>query len=127
MARPKQILYVGDTVAILFVTLIGFITHSETDLSFLRRFLAAFVPLTAAWFLLAPWFGLFVSDVISNPKQLWRPLLAMLFAAPLAVVVRGLILNAAILPIFAIVLAVTSAFGLAVWRGLYVFLKIRLY
>jgi len=127
MARPKQILYVGDTVAILFVTLIGFITHRETDFSFLPRFLAAFVPLTVAWFLLAPWFGLFVSDVISNPKQLWRPLLAMLFAAPLAVVVRGLILNAAILPIFAIVLAVTSAFGLAVWRGLYVFLKIRLY
>ena len=127
MARPKQILYVGDTVAILFVTVIGFITHGETDLSFLPRFLAAFVPLGLTWFLLAPWFGLFESNVISNPRQLWRPLLAMLFAAPLAVVVRGLILNVAILPIFAIVLAVTSAFGLAVWRGLYIFLKIRLY
>ena len=127
MARPRQILYVGDTVAMLFVTVIGFITHRETDLSFLPRFLAAFVPLGLTWFLLAPWFGLFESNVISNPRQLWRPLLAMLFAAPLAVVVRGLILNVAILPIFAIVLAVTSAFGLAVWRGLYIFLKIRLY
>ena len=127
MARPKQILYVGDAVAILLVTLIGFITHGETDLSFLPRFLAAFVPLGLAWFLLAPWFGLFEPNVISNPRQLWRPPLAMLFAAPLAVVVRGLILNAAILPIFAMVLAVTSAFGIAVWRGLYVFPKIRFY
>lgn len=127
MARPKQILYVGDAVAILLVTLIGFVTHGETDLSFLPRFLAAFVPLGLTWFLLAPWFGLFESNVISNPRQLWRPLLAMLFAAPLAVVVRGLILNAAILPIFAIVLAATSAFGIAVWRGLWVFLKIRFY
>ena len=127
MARPKHILYVGDSVAILFVTLLGFITHGETDLSFLPRFLAAFVPLVLAWFLLALWSGLFEPEIASNPKQLWRPLLAMLFAAPLAVIVRGLILNAAILPIFAIVLAVTSAFGIAVWRGLYVFLKIRFY
>ena len=122
MARPKQILYVGDIVAILFVTLLGFITHRETDFSFLPRFLAAFIPLTVAWFLLAPWFGLFESDVISNPKQLWRPLLAMLFAAPLAVVVRGFLLNAAILPIFAIIFGATSALGMVVWRGLYFFL-----
>ena len=127
MAWLRQILYVGDAIALLVVTLAGFITHGETDLSFLPRFLATFVPLVLAWFLLAPWFGLFEPEVASNPKQLWRPLLAMLFAAPLAVVVRGLLLNAAILPIFAIVLAVTSAFGFAIWRGLYVFLKIRFY
>ena len=123
MARPKQILYVGDTVAILFVTLIGFITHSQTDLFFLRRFLAAFVPLTVAWFLLAPWFGLFQPEITSNIKLLWRPVLAMLFAAPLAVVIRGLILNSAILPIFAIVFGVTSALGMAVWRAAFIVLN----
>lgn len=118
MARPKQILYVGDAVAILFVTLLGFITHGETDLSFLPRLLAAFVPLILAWFLLAPWFGLFQSDIISSPKQLWRPVFAMFFATPFAAVLRSLILNTAILPMFAVVLAATSAFGMLVWRGI---------
>ncbi len=85
--------------------------------------LAAFIPLTIAWFLLAPWFGLFQSEIVSNFKQLWRPILAMLFAAPLAALLRGLILNAPIIPIFAVVLASTSALGMLIWRGLYFLLS----
>jgi hypothetical protein len=126
MARPKLSLYLGDAVAILLVTLIGFITHNETDLSFLPRFLAAFVPLVLAWFLLASWFGLFEHEIISNPKQLWRPVFAMAFAGPFAAVLRSLILNTAILPIFALVLAATSAFGMFLWRGLYLLIQRKL-
>jgi ABC-type xylose transport system permease subunit len=109
----------GDLLALFLTTLVGFITHGETDLSFLPRFLAAFLPLVVAWFLLAPWFGLFQPDITSNPKQLWRPVLAMLFAAPLAAVLRGLILNTAILPIFVVVLGATSVFGVLIWRALF--------
>jgi len=119
----KSNLVIGDTLAIFITTLVGFITHSEGNLSFLPRFLAAFIPITIAWFLLAPWFGLFQPEITSNPKQLWRPVLAMIFAAPLAVVFRGLILNAPIIPIFAIVFGTTSAFGMVIWRGLYLFLN----
>jgi hypothetical protein len=121
MKRPVIIL--GDILAILIVTVIGFATHGEADLSFLPRMSAAFFPLTIAWFLLAPWFGLFQSEIISNPKQLWRPVLAMLLAAPLAAVLRGLLLNAPIIPIFAVVLASTSAFGMFLWRGIYFLLR----
>ena len=71
------------------------------------------------WFLLAPWFGLIKAEIISNPKQIWRPALAMLFAGPLAVVLRGLILNAPIIPIFVVVLSATSALGMVIWRTLY--------
>jgi hypothetical protein len=35
---------------------------------------------------------------------------------------RGLLLNAPIIPIFAGVLGATSAFGMLVWRGIYLFL-----
>jgi len=111
-------LFLGDAFALLLTTLIGFITHGEADVSFLSRFLAAWVPLTFAWLLIAPWFGLFQPEIISNPRQLWRPVLAMLFAAPLAVVFRGLILKAVIQPVFAIVFGATSALGVVVWRGL---------
>lgn len=119
----KSVLIVGDILAILVTTLIGFATHGELKSEFLLRMVAAIVPLTVAWFLIAPWLGLFQPEIISNPKQLWRPVLAMIFAAPLAVVFRGLILNSAILPIFAIVFGATSAFGMVIWRGLFTLLN----
>lgn len=121
--NKKYILIAGDFLAIVVVTIIGFATHGETGLSFLPRMLAAFVPLTLAWFLIAPWFGLFQPGITSNLRQLWRPVFAMLFAGPFAVVLRGLILNAPIIPIFAVVLAATSAFGMLVWRGIYLLLS----
>ena len=115
----KSILILGDILAILIVTVIGFATHGEADLSFLPRMSAAFFPLVIAWFLLSPFLGLFQAEITSNPKQLWRPVLAMLFAGPFAAVLRGFLLNAPIIPIFAVVLASTSAFGILIWRGVY--------
>ncbi len=116
-------LIIGDIIALFLTTLIGFVTHGEGTLSFLPRFLAAFIPITISWFLLAPWFGLFQLEITSNPKQLWRVPLAMLFAAPLAVTVRGALLVSDVIPIFVLVFGVTSAFGLILWRGLYLFFK----
>jgi hypothetical protein len=84
---------------------------------------AAFIPWTLAWFLLGPWFDLFEQDVTSDPKQLWRPVFAMVFAGSFAVILRGLFLNAPIIPIFAIVLSATSAFGMVIWRTLFFFLN----
>ena len=112
----KSILILGDLLAIALVTLIGFATHGEAELSFLPRMAALFFPLTISWFLLAPSLRLFQRETISTPKQLWRPALAMIFAAPLAAVLRGFILNAPIIPIFAAVLAGTSALGMVIWR-----------
>ena len=122
-SMAKRILIPGDILAILLVTIIGFATHGEADLSFLPRKAAAFFPLTIAWLLLAPFLGLFQADVISNPRQLWRPMLAMLFAGPFAAVLRGFLLDGPIIPIFAVVLASTSAFGMLAWRGIYFLLN----
>ncbi len=116
-------LVLGDILAILLTTLIGFVIHSETDLSFLPRFLAAFIPLTLAWFLLAPWFGLFQPEITSNLRQLWRAPLAMLFAAPLAATMRSALLASDAKPIFVLAFGVTSAFGLILWRATYLFLN----
>ncbi|HEX5836517.1 MAG TPA: DUF3054 domain-containing protein [Anaerolineales bacterium] len=117
-----RILILGDILAIALLTIIGFATHGETDLSYLPRMAVLFFPLLLAWFALAPSMRLFDGQITSDPKQLWRPILAMTFAASLAAILRGLLLNAAILPIFGLVLAVTSAFGMLVWRAIYLFL-----
>jgi Protein of unknown function (DUF3054). len=115
----KRILILGDILTIALVTFIGFATHGEAGLSFLPRMAAAFLPLVAGWFLLAPWFGLFQDEIIHHARQLWRPVLTALFAAPLATVLRGLILNAPIIPVFAVVLGVTSAVGMVIWRAIW--------
>ena len=123
MINNRNILILGDIFAILLITLSGFATHGELNTSLITRMSALFFPLIIAWFLLSPWLGLFQTEIISNPRQLWRPALAMLFAAPLAAVLRGLILNAPIIPIFVVVLAATSAFGMVLWRGIYFLLN----
>ncbi|MFZ1040342.1 MAG: DUF3054 domain-containing protein [Anaerolineales bacterium] len=127
----NKILILGDILALLIVTLIGFATHGETSISFFPRMLTTFIPLLIGWFLLAPWFGLFDSaspQPSPNSLNLGRATigrvgLAMLFAGPLAVVLRGLILNAPIIPIFAVVLSATSALGMMIWRMLYLLLN----
>lgn len=118
-----RILIVGDLLAIALITLVGFVSHGEAGVSFLPRMAAMFFPLSISWFLLAPALGLFQQDKTSTLGQLWRPALTALFAAPLAAVLRGFILNAPILPVFAVVLSFTSAFGMLIWRGLYLILR----
>jgi hypothetical protein len=117
----KYPLILGDLLAIALVTFIGFAMHGEADVSFAPRMAALYFPLSISWFLLAPSLGLFQPELTSNEKQLWRPAFAMLFAASLAAVLRGLLLNAPIIPIFAAVLAGTSAMGMVIWRVIYFF------
>lgn len=123
--RSAILLILGDLSALALVTLIGFATHGETGLSFLPRMLATYLPLSAGWFLLAPWLGQFQAEVIGDPRQLWRPAWAMLFVAPLAATLRGLVLQAAVLPVFAIVLGLSCALGMAIWRMLFYLLLIK--
>jgi hypothetical protein len=116
MIKSKEFLILGDILAIAILTIIGFATHDEADLSFLPRMAAFFFPLCISWFLLAPALGLFSQETTLSVWQLWRPALTALFAAPFAAVLRGFILNAPIIPIFAAVLAVTAALGMVAWR-----------
>jgi hypothetical protein len=112
-----SVVLVGDLLAIAVVTLIGFATHGEAVPAFLPRMLVLFLPLSIAWLALAPFFGLFRAQVIADPRQVWRGALVMIFAVPAALVVRGMLLNAPILPIFALILSGVSALGMLLWRG----------
>ena len=119
MLKSNWILIAGDILAMAVITVIGFATHGETDISFLPRMLTTFIPLVVSWFLIAPWLGLFDAQIISTPKQLWRPPLAMLLATPMATTLRAAMLNAVALPLFTIILGGSAALGMLVWRGIY--------
>ena len=119
MSKSKWILIAGDILALAIITFIGFATHGETDISFVPRMLTTFIPLLVSWFLIAPWLGLFDAQIISEPKQLWHPPLAMLLAAPMTAILRAMMLNSVALPLFTLILGGSAAIGMLVWRSLY--------
>ena len=125
MTAKKTILIPGDIMAIAIITFIGFATHGEADVSFILRMGAIFFPLLIGWFLLAPWFGLFDESIASNFKLLWRILPAMLFVVPLAAILRSAILHSAVQPLFVLILGLTNALGMLVWRSVYLFIAQR--
>jgi len=113
----KIILAAGDVAAIAVITLVGFASHGALEMSFAGRMFTTFLPLLAGWFLIAPWLGLFDLQLVSNPRQLWRPVLAMLLASPLTAVLRAAMLNTVALPLFVLILGGSAALGMLVWRG----------
>lgn len=119
MKNIKQTLITGDVIVLAIITVIGFVSHGETELSFLPRMLTSFIPLLIGWFLIAPWLGLFNSQVTSTPKQLWRPPLAMLLTAPIATVLRAALLHTAALPLFTLILGSSAALGMLIWRSVW--------
>lgn len=121
----KNAIVIGDIIAIAILTIIGFATHDEMDISYLPRMAASFLPVLLAWFVLAPWFGLFDKAVISNPNTLLRIPLVFLFAAPLAVIIRSVVLAIPVIPMFALVLGSTNLLGMLVWRWLLGFITRR--
>jgi flagellar biosynthesis protein FliQ len=119
MRNSKSTLITGDIIVLAVITIIGFVSHGETELSFLPRMLTTFIPLVVSWFLIAPWLGQFDTQITSEPKQLWRPPLAMLLAAPMTAILRATMLNTVAMPLFTLILGGSAALGLLIWRGLY--------
>ncbi len=108
------ILITGDVLAILLISAIGFATHRESVLT--PRLLTTFLPVCAAWALQAPWLGLYRPAIFSNWRSFWRAALAMVLAAPMAALLRGLALNQSIVTVFVIALGLSAAAGMALWR-----------
>lgn len=116
-------LVLGDSLSIATLTIIGFATHGELQASFLARMFTTFLPLLTGWFLIAPWLGLFRPEITKEPRQLWRPLLAMLLAAPIAATLRAVMLNTVVLPLFVGILGATCAFGIFLWRAIWLLIQ----
>lgn len=119
------ILILGDIITFAIVTWIGFISHGESDTSYLPRFFAALIPLLIAWFGFTRWVGLLHEEIVIEPKNLICIPLAMLFVIPLAAFLRGLILNSPIQPSFVIAFYATNTVGMLIWRAIYIFIAKR--
>ena len=118
------LLVTGDAVVLALVTLYGFASHDLLG-SAGWRLLSTFGPLLLSWFLVSPHLRVFDLQRVAQPRQLWRPFWAMVLAGPLAAFLRGLILDAPIIPLFVIVLGGISALALLAWRALFLVILLR--
>lgn len=116
--EKQAVLLAGDFFTLGLVTLFGFASHGTVETAG-TRMLTTFLPLSAAWLLLAPHLGVFNLQRVKDERQLWRPFWAMVLAAPLAAWMRGMLLNTPVIPIFVVVLGGISALALLFWRSLY--------
>lgn len=119
------VLLLGDALTLALTTIFGFAFHEELG-TFSTRMLATFIPLLAAWLLVAPHLGAYDLRRMGELGQLWRPFWAMVLAAPMAAWLRAVWLNAAILPVFVVVLGGISALALLLWRVIYYFAGTKL-
>ncbi len=116
LSKPQIIYLIGDTLILALVTVIGAAQHNTLG-SGMGHLLATFVPMLIAWLLTAPFLGAFDLQKMGNASQLWRPFWAMILAAPLGTLLRGLWLGRPIDPIFVIVIGGISALSLLGWRA----------
>lgn len=119
------LLYTGDALALVLLTVAGFATHGELSTAG-TRMLSTYVPLAVAWALTAPWLGLYREATVRDARQLWRPVWAAVLATPLAALLRSLWLGEGIvLPIFVLALGATTAGVMLLWRTVWLLVRRR--
>jgi hypothetical protein len=123
--REKIFLIIGDIISLGIVTYIGFASHGTAGTAG-SRMLTTFIPLVAAWFLISPHLKVYEPQVGSDWHHLWRPFWSMILAAPMAAWIRGMMLDAPILPLFVMILGGVSAIGILIWRGLFMMVLSRI-
>lgn len=112
-------LVIGDSLVVLVVTLFGIESHGESLTGL--RWMPTFLPVTLAWGLIAPWFGLYHADVVRSPLQIWRILPVLLLVTPLALLARSLWLGRPVIWQFGLVLGGILALAFTIWRLMWAF------
>lgn len=124
LSKKQSILIGGDLIVVAIITAWGFASHDRLGTAGLRL-LTTFVPVLAAWLMVAPFMGAYDPQRAADPRQWWRPFWAMVLAGPMAALLRAFWLGQAIAPIFVVVLGGFSALGLLAWRIAYWFFFAR--
>lgn len=116
MKRFPWILIFGDALALAVVVALGLRSHEQSSLA---RLPLTWLPYLLAW-LPAAWVVGAYEPQRSFGRNLLGPLLlGMLFASPLASVLRAAWLGTTVQPLFVLIMAATGILGLLVWRLLY--------
>ncbi|NJL05703.1 MAG: DUF3054 domain-containing protein [Chloroflexaceae bacterium] len=119
----------GDLLAFTLFAIIGRRSHSEAaGLMAWFEVLKTAAPFMLGWFLVAPWLGAFrardyqagADPSVAGVAQ--RTALAWLVAAPLALLLRAILLQRGIPFSFALITFITNLTFLVAWRSLFAWL-----
>jgi hypothetical protein len=119
LRSSQRLLILGDLAALVLVTALGFASHNTLGTAG-TRILTTFLPLVAAWFLVGALSGVFDPETASSLRSLWRPALAMIYAAPLFGLFRAWALGTpTITALFVVIMGGTGALAMLLWRSAY--------
>ncbi|GAC1504774.1 MAG: hypothetical protein NVS2B12_17840 [Ktedonobacteraceae bacterium] len=117
--RSTVILVLGDIMMFLVFAAIGRRSHGEAvGLAAVSQVVTTAVPFLLGWFLVAPFIGAFRRDIMADPlKMARRTALSWLAAWPVAMLLRGLLVDHAIPPwTFWLVAFISNTVFLQLWR-----------
>ncbi|MEN8113267.1 MAG: DUF3054 domain-containing protein [Actinomycetota bacterium] len=114
-SRHLRIAIIGDIVALIVLTIVGFASHDT--LGETTRLIVTTLGALAGWALIAPWFGAFSTDVLTKPAHVWRIALAWIVTAPFALFLRGWILGIEVSTTFILTTIAINGLALILWRA----------
>ncbi len=121
-------LVVGDIIVFLVFATVGRRSHGEAaGLSTVLDVAWTALPFMLGWFLVSPFVGAFRRNIIVNPRTMaGRTALAWLASWPVAMLLRGLLVDHALPPwTFWLVAFLANTIFLQIWRFLYAFVAQR--
>ncbi len=117
--KPRLFLVIGDLLIFMFFSLAGRETHASGDPNLLVNALPTLLTFLIVWFAIAALGRVFRSGVIANPRSaVLHTLIAWLIAAPIAIVIRAIILSRTAIPWQFVAVTITLVGTLLfVWHG----------
>lgn len=117
--KPQLLLAMGDVVIFMFFAFTGRETHASGDPNLIVNALPTLLTFLLVWFAIATVGRVYRSGVISQPRSaLLHTLIAWIIAAPIAIVIRAIILSRTAIPwqFVAVTLGLVGTL-LLVWHG----------
>ena len=97
--RPRIILILGDIVIFMFFAFTGRETHAPGDANLIVNALPTLLTFLIVWLAIAALGRVYRSGVMANPRSaLLRTLIAWLVAAPIAIIIRAILLSRTAIP-----------------------------
>jgi hypothetical protein len=117
--KPQIILVMGDIVIFMFFAFTGRETHAPGDANLIVNALPTLLTFLIVWFAIAALGGVYRSGVIANPRSaMLRTLIAWMIAAPIAIILRAILLQRTAIPwqFVAVTMGLVGAL-LLLWHG----------
>ena len=117
--KPQLLLVLGDVVIFMFFAFTGRETHAPGDANLIVNALPTLLTFLIVWFVIGAVGRVYRSDVMTSPRTaLLRTLLAWIIAAPIAIVIRAILLQRTAIPwqFVAVTMGLVGSL-LLIWHG----------